>query len=136
MTAATTGPCGWCDRPGRQVRPCCDRGDHDTLVCADSRDCMAALQATLREQEAREEAWLAAQSAPRQQAPGAPAVISAEPAEVIAGRAILADFQHEAHEFTTGTLATVDWLTWALRLGQHLQQLIDALSRSEPGGSE
>lgn len=58
-----------------------------------------------------------------------------EPAEVIAGRAILADFQNTAHEFTVGTLHEVDWLTWSLRLGQHLQQLIDAIARQdEPGG--
>jgi hypothetical protein len=53
----------------------------------------------------------------------------ADLAEAVAGRAILADFQRAAHEFTVGTRTEVDWLTWALSLGQHLQQLLDALGR-------
>ena len=94
---------------------------------------MRALQAVLREQEAGEAAWLASQSAPRPRPVSGPQDRpAAEPAEVIAARALLADFQHTAHEFTTGTLPAVDWTVWALRLAQHLQQLVDALAR-QPG---
>lgn len=56
--------------------------------------------------------------------------MTADMAEVVAGRAILGDFQREAREFTVGTRMSVDWLSWALRLSQHLQALLDALSRA------
>lgn len=36
--------------------------------------------------------------------------MTADLAEVVAGRAVLADFQREAHEFTVGTRSEVDWL--------------------------
>ena len=53
-------------------------------------------------------------------------------AEVVAGRALLGDFQRAAHEYSTGAVAHADWLVWALRLGQHLQHLADAVSQPEP----
>ena len=51
--------------------------------------------------------------------------MSAELAEVIAGRALLADFRR----FTSGAPAAAEWPEWALRLGQHLQALIDAAAQ-------
>lgn len=60
---------------------------------------------------------------------GQPAAAHTEPAEVIAARALLGDFQHAMHEFTIGTRTDADFLTWALRLGQHLQQVIGAVTR-------
>ena len=55
-----------------------------------------------------------------------------EPAEVIAGRAMLADFQRMAREYAAGTIVQADWLSWSMRLSQHMQSLLDALGRAEP----
>ena len=56
---------------------------------------------------------------------------AAELAEAVAARAMLADFQRTMHEFTVGTTRDVDFLTWALRLGQHLNYLLDAIGRTQ-----
>jgi hypothetical protein len=53
--------------------------------------------------------------------------MTAEMAEAVAARAMLADFQHECHEYTVGTIPAPDWFAWALRLGQHMQLLLDAI---------
>ena len=45
--------------------------------------------------------------------------------------AMLADFQNVMHEFTVGTVRDVDFLTWALRLGQHLNYLLDAIGSAK-----
>jgi hypothetical protein len=58
-----------------------------------------------------------------------PVPVTAELAEAVAARAMLADFQQTVHEFTVGTVHGVDWLTWALRMSQHMQQLLDAAAR-------
>lgn len=50
-----------------------------------------------------------------------------ELAEVVAARALLGDFGSAVHEFVTGTHADVDWLTWSLRLSQHMAQLLAAM---------
>ena len=48
-------------------------------------------------------------------------------AAVTAAKAMLADFQNVMHEFTTGTYPDVDFVTWSLRLAQHMRQLLDAI---------
>lgn len=57
--------------------------------------------------------------------------MTAEIAAAVAARALLADFQRTMHEFTTGTAADVDFLTWALRLAQHMRYLLDATGNGE-----
>jgi len=123
--SATIGTCGWCERSGREVRQCCERGDHRTLVCVDSRDCLRATQATLREQEVRETAWLASQPAPRLKAISEP---SAElSARRTAGDAVLADFGR----WERGEIIPGDWRDWAYRLAAELRSLIGWLSDDE-----
>jgi hypothetical protein len=48
-------------------------------------------------------------------------------ARVTAAQAVLADYQAAMREFTLGAVADVDALSWSLRLGQHLQQLVDGV---------
>jgi hypothetical protein len=60
--------------------------------------------------------------------------VTAELPEVVAARAMLADFQRAMHEYTTGTATEVDALSWALRLSQHMQQLV-AVMTAPPAAS-
>ena len=52
-------------------------------------------------------------------------------AEAVAARAMLADFRRISYEYTVGTLAEPDWFSLALRLGQHLELLLNAIGSAE-----
>lgn len=113
-SSTTTGTCGWCGRLDREVRPCCEGHDHDTMVCTDSRDCLAAIQA--------------AESAAgvREHAAAAETVTAELAARRTAAAAVLGDFRHATNEYATGALVNPDWLAWAMRLSAELSGLLAA----------
>ena len=53
-----------------------------------------------------------------------------------AASAVLMDFQRATNDYATGVLVNPDWLAWAMRLAQAIQQLLTPVPAGPDAGPE